>query len=142
MSILALLLAFHPVEPAETVLDQAKIMLTSRAFSVAYVAEDIDTLVEFYTEDGVAISNARAPIVGRAALREYWQVGEGVDVLRHEAVSDELVIEGDFAYDRGTFAGATEYRGEVREFSGNYLIVWRRGADGHWRMAQDMWANK
>lgn len=120
----------------------AAIADAARSFSAAYVAEDIETLVGFYTEDGVGIPNARPPVVGREALLDYWQIGEGVDVLRHKTVSDELVIEGDLAYDRGTFEGAVERGGEVSEFGGNYLIVWRRGGDGKWRMAQDMWANR
>lgn len=123
-------------------MERDAIAQSARAFSAAYVREDIDELVSYYTENGVAISNARPPIVGRAALRDYWQVGEGVDVLRHRSVSDELVIEGDLAYDRGTFDGATSRDGNVVEFGGNYLIVWRRGADGTWRMAQDMWSNR
>ena len=139
---LALLVALHPVAAMTVEGDRDAIAETARAFSAAYVAEDIDALVEFYTENGVGIPGARAPVVGRAALLDYWQVGEGVDILRHRTVSDELVVEGNLAYDRGTFDGAVARGGEVSEFGGNYLIVWRRGEDGQWRMAQDMWANR
>lgn len=140
--LIALLIAVHPVPASAQDAQRDAIAQAARDFSAAYVAEDIDALVGFYTENGVGIPNADPHVVGREALLEYWQVGDGVDVIRHRTVSDELVIEGDLAYDRGTFEGAVERGGEVSEFGGNYLIVWRRGDDGRWRMAQDMWANR
>lgn len=120
--------------------EAAAIAAQSARFSRAYVEEDIDTLVSIYTEDGVAGPPGRGFVRGREALRRYWTVPPGSDVIRHRAVPEEIVVEGPLAYDWGHYSGATVADGETREFRGKYLIVWRKGEDGLWRMAQDMWS--
>ncbi len=138
---LALLLvppgAAAPSDPSAEI---EAIKAQSERFSKAYVEEDIDTLVFIYAEDGVAGPGGRNFIRGRDALRRYWQVAEGVDVIRHRAVPEEILVEGRFAYDWGHYSGATVSGGKTNEFRGKYLIVWRKDEDGVWRMAQDMWS--
>lgn len=121
--------------------DAKAIAQRARQFSATYVAGDIDALMDFYTEGGVGMPGARTPMVGREALRRYWRVPEGVEVIDHETVSEDLRIEGNVAIDRGTYRGSSRRNGEVREFTGRYLVVWTRGEDGLWRMSEDMWAS-
>lgn len=117
----------------------AAIAAQSARFSKAYVDGDLDTLVSIYTADGVAAPGGRDFIRGREALREFWRTREGVDVISHKAVPEEISVAGRLAYDWGRYSGATRVGSEIRPFGGKYLIVWERGGDGVWRMANDMW---
>lgn len=119
--------------------EAAAIAAQSERFSQAYVAEDVDTLVSIYAPDGAAGPPGRDFVTGREALRRYWRVPEGSDVVAHRAVPERIVVEGRVAWDWGRYEGATIVGGETRPFRGKYLIVWRKGADGVWRMAHDMW---
>ena len=111
-------------------------------FSAAYVDGDTDTLVDIYTEDGMAAPSGRDFIVGREALRPYWTLPGNTRVLRHKTTPTSFVVDGDHAYDWGIYEGQSERDGEILPpFSGKYLIVWERGDDGVWRMAADMWNN-
>ncbi|MCM8557766.1 YybH family protein [Sphingomicrobium sediminis] len=130
-----------PTTDTETAARSA-IAAQARAFSAAYVAGDLDALLDIYTDDAVAIAGARDPIIGREALAAYWQPSDRFEVVRHETVTHGLDIEGDIAIDHGIYRGATRATGseEVQAFSGRYVIVWKRGEDGVWRMSHDMWA--
>ena len=141
VQLLATLLSVAAPAPEQTADPEiAAILRQSALFSSAYVAEDIDTLLSIYAEDGVAAPGGRDFIRGREALRRYWQVPDGVDVVRHRAEPEEIVVEGRFAYDWGYYSGAMLRGGETRPFDGKYLIVWRKDADGAWRMVHDMWS--
>ncbi len=108
-------------------------------FSAAYVAADVEALVQIYTEDGVAGPSGSDFIRGHQALRKLWTRAGGSKVLRHKLSPVEIVVDGDHAYDWGYYEGATGTPTKISEFNGKYLVVWRRGADGQWRMAQDVW---
>ena len=129
---------FHPVVAATS--DAEAIAERARQFSAAYVAGDIDGLMDYYTEGAVGMPGGRTPMVGRAALHRYWRVPEGVEIVDHETVSEDLRVVGDIAIDRGTYRGSSRRNGELRVFEGRYLVVWTRGEDGLWRMSEDMWA--
>ncbi|MEM1056610.1 MAG: DUF4440 domain-containing protein [Bacteroidota bacterium] len=120
--------------------DVTAILAQARAFSVAYVAGDTDTVLSIYAEDGIAAPGGRDFIRGREALRGYWQVRPGVTIREHRLLPEELWIDGDLAYDWGYYEGVSQREGaEPSAFRGKYLVVWQRDADGVWRMANDMW---
>ncbi|WP_265569857.1 DUF4440 domain-containing protein [Sphingomicrobium nitratireducens] len=131
---------FESLDPDRDAREAEAIAARAEAFSAAYVAGDIDALMDFYTESAVGMPGGRRAIVGQAALRRYWTVPDGVEVEDHETVSEDLRIEGDVAIDRGTYRGSSKKDGTLRVFAGRYLVVWKRGEDGKWRMAEDMWA--
>ncbi|GAB5534895.1 MAG: hypothetical protein Rubg2KO_11440 [Rubricoccaceae bacterium] len=120
--------------------DVTAIVGQARAFSAAYVAGDTDALVTIYAEDGIAAPGGRDFIRGREALRAFWAPSPNASVLEHRLLPNELWIDGDLAYDWGTYEGVSQREGaEPASFRGKYLVVWQRDADGVWRMANDMW---
>lgn len=129
-------------QASSTEADRAAIIAQSKAFSAAYAAEDVETMLQIYEPDGVAAPGGRDFVVGTDALRTIWTVPEGVDVIRHSATPVSLMIDGRYAYDQGYYEGANIRDGNEQAFSGKYLIVWHKGDDGIWRMAQDMWNRK
>lgn len=119
---------------------KAAIAEQAKRFSQAYVEGDIDTLVDTYTEDGIAATGGRDFIQGQSALQQFWQLPPGRTILRHQSESLRLKVTGDTAYDWGYYSGQAAQDGEaLPPFQGKYVIIWQQGEDGQWRMLMDMW---
>ena len=70
-----------------------------------------------------------------------WTLPDGRDILCHATRPEALTVEGDLAYDWGYYDGRAAQDGEPMDpFYGKYVIVWKRGTDGRWRMALDVWS--
>ena len=54
----------------------------------------------------------------------------GGDGFNMEMQNDEVRVSGDWGYARGTYSG-----------NDKYLMVVRRGDDGEWRIAREIWNN-
>ena len=119
--------------------DEARIAAASRAFSTAYVSGDVKTLGELYTIDAVLLPPNR-DVRGRDAIRQYFTPRPNRKQVAHTMDSTELLVDGDTAIDMGTWNSTWQRDDEpAQTASGRYLIVWRRGTDGAWRMQYDMW---
>ena len=122
---------------------------------MAAVAEAAQSLWEeaFATGDGaraaemVFTENARllpdgAPIVeGREAIAQFWQgyFDAGLTNLRLSLIEGELVGEDTFI-ETGTWTVTVPNAdGTTMDVGGKALVIWKREADGVWRMDQDMW---
>ena len=114
------------------------IKVQSARFSQAYVENDLATQMSIYANDAVIAPPGRGFVAGEG-LRQYWTQAPGSAVISHRTIPDSIVVHGDLAYDWGRYEGAGGRVGSPLDFSGKYLIVWRRDADGMWRMVQDMW---
>lgn len=108
----------------------------------AIMAGDVEALLSWRTLDVVSMPPGAAPVRGREAVEDFF-VGMFAQVrIRETATSEEVVIDGDLAYDRGTFTGTAEplAGGEPRLLDGKYVWIARRDADGAWRYAVQMWS--
>ena len=118
---------------------RSKIAAASRAFSDAYVAGDTAAIRVLYTDDAVLLPWERI-VRGRDAIARYFAPGPQRTNLAHSMTSDDLRISGDTAIDIGIWSNTWSIGEDPpREASGRYLVVWRRGADGLWRIEHDMW---
>ena len=119
---------------------EAAIRAAGAAFSRAFEAGDTTALGGLYTEDALLLAPGDT-VRGRAAIRRWFRPREGGNQFTHQLIVDDLSITGDVAVDRGRWVQA--FPGEdgeaPRETSGVYLVIWRRGPDGAWRMKYDMW---
>jgi ketosteroid isomerase-like protein len=123
-----------------TASDSVAILAAARAFSAAYVRGDAGAMAELYTEDAAIFPDLSPAIVGRGPIRQYWTLPPNRRVTRHVLMPDRVEIIGDVAHDYGRFEVSGETDGTAwGPSSGKYVVVWRRGADGHWRMFLDMW---
>lgn len=125
---------------ASTSSDSVAILAAARAFSAAYVRGDAAAMTELYTEDAAIFPDGRAAIVGRDGIRQYWTLPPNRRITRHILMPDRVEIVGDVAHDYGRFQIGGENDGTPWGPSfGKYVVVWRRGPDGRWRMYLDMW---
>lgn len=112
----------------------------ARAFSAAYIRGDPEAMAEMYTEDAVIFPDQRPAIPGRDAIRRYWTLPANRRITDHEIIPDKLVVRSDIAYDHGRFriAGTTDGVPWGPNW-GKYVVVWKKGIDGKWRMYLDIW---
>jgi ketosteroid isomerase-like protein len=81
---------------------------------------------------------------GRNANAEIVELGkdriDSVEPLEYRAEFEELTISGDYAYEWGTYKGATRVRasGQIFRYSGKVMRILQRQTDGSWEMHRTM----
>ena len=142
---IALLAAVGPLaaqgSPAATQRDTIAISELYKRFNQAFAAEDVATLVQCFAEDGMLMAPREPTHAGRDQLRQRWQSAAATEETRELRFTlDEIVVAGEWAYTRGTFA----WRGIIKagepeaENRGRYLDILRRERDGSWVIARRM----
>ena len=116
-----------------------KILKNIEQFSAFYVAGDIESLVDSYTLDGKIFPNRTKIIEGKEKLLEFWTPRNGSKTIRHKVTPTEIKIVKKTAYDFGYYEGTSQNtKGEKFEFSGKYVIVWKK-TKGEWKIYLDIW---
>jgi uncharacterized protein (TIGR02246 family) len=119
--------------------DSAAIHKVGREFSAAYKRGDAAALADLYTADAVIFPERSERITGREAIARYWTPRPGRRITRHVLTPTRIVVDGDHAYDYGTYEIAGDRDGTPwGPFRGKYVVVWRRD-QGSWRMQLDIW---
>ena len=118
------------------------VVAADTAWAAAAKARDLEASVNAMAEDGVMFPPDHAPVVGRAAIREYMAGAFATPGFSVQWVSGEtrVAASGDLAYsfDRSTYT-IPDSGGTVRTIHAKGLTVWRREADGRWRCVADIW---
>ncbi len=98
-------------------------------------AADIEGLVSKYTEDTRVMPPNGKMRIGRAAVREEFgaMIAAGMKI---DLKSIESRAAGDVAYNVGTYELSVD--GATID-SGKWMETWHRGADGTWRISNDIW---
>ncbi len=119
--------------------DSAAIYRRGLQFSAAYMRGDAAAMTRLYTADAVIFPERSEWITGHEAIKRYWTLPPGRRVTRHVLSPARIVVDGQHAYDYGTFEIAGERDGVAWGPSrGKYVVVWRREG-GSWRMQMDIW---
>jgi uncharacterized protein (TIGR02246 family) len=137
-----------PLEQAEPVTqvdtneaDTAAINQVAESWADAFKAADAAALASLYTADSVLMPPNEEAVKGREA-EQVWnqQLFDQFSVEQAELSTDELVVSGDWAFRVGSFEMTmTTAEGISVEDSGKFIEIWRRQADGSWRIAYDIW---
>ena len=101
---------------------------------------DIQALSSLTTTGHVMLPPNREPVVGKSA-NDAMNGGAFERYSFSETWSpEETVIDGDLAFQRGTFTTIATPKGEGDRFevSGSFLRIYQRQANGEWRMTRDM----
>jgi ketosteroid isomerase-like protein len=100
----------------------------------------VDASVALYTEDADFISDAGRSH-GTAAIRSLYQRITTTFDSNMTFTSQHVEASADLAYDSGTYTETLVARatGKSQHMAGDYLTVYRRGKDGRWRIAEQVW---
>ncbi len=136
---LKLFFLFLPITLLAQSRDEEQIRKASAKFSADYVRGDFVAMTNCYTDDALVMAPGRDALVGKATILEFWKTT--TVPLTHESFPEKITIEGDQAHDYGYFYVQTQKPGEPPGplNSAKYYIRWKKGSDGVWRMAFDMW---
>ena len=109
----------------------------------AYNRGDAAAFLESIAEDRVGLNPGQPVTRGRGNLQELQAFFDSVEQTIDLEV-DEVVVFGDWAFDRGCGQGTllpkTVAQGQDPETSYRYkyIRIWRREADG-WKVARSIW---
>ncbi len=136
----ALLLALLLAAPAAaTPADEAAIRAHGQQWLRAFKAGDIEALMRLYTPDAEVALHGHPKLKGIAAIRSYFtpllKTPPNADFLLAE---ESLVVDGKQAFflSKYWFTIHTP-QGDIPD-AGRSLIVYRKGADGKWRLRVDI----
>ena len=115
--------------------DPSVITSRSHAWQEALNAKDADALADLYATDARILPPNGKMQVGRDAARA--EFAAMIDAgLSGELTSVEANVVGDIGYNVGTYVLRS---GDDLVDTGKFVEIWRRGDDGQWRYANDIW---
>jgi uncharacterized protein (TIGR02246 family) len=109
-------------------------------FVEAYKAGDVATIASLYTATAKMLPPDATEVAGHDAISKLWQswLDAGLKDLTLEAI--EVESSGDLAYEIGQFSlQAPAENNTMVTATGNYVVVWKRGEDGNWKLHVDTW---
>ena len=131
-----------PAQPPDTrAADDAAIRAAVIEWSKAAQAKDVNKAVLFYADDAMRFADKGPLVKGRDKIRTGWEQmlvlpGPG---LTFATTGVEVARAGDMAYEYGTYDFATEDKnGKIIDEKGKYVDVWKKQADGSWKVAADI----
>jgi uncharacterized protein (TIGR02246 family) len=108
----------------------------------ALAAADVEAYLNVYTDDAVWMPPGSAEIVGKEAARP--RITQAFEAASLEPVFDSqerTVMSPEWIADRGHYSMLVTPKegGEAKQEVGFYLTIWRRDADGRWKIFFDIW---
>ena len=107
------------------------------AFKDAFNRRDAAALAMVYTEDAKLMPFNVPMMTGRGPIQSFWQAGFNRGISNIEKTPIEVQTLGDTAIEMSRYIVTV---GD-RKVPGKDMLVWRRGSDGKWRIAADIWNN-
>lgn len=97
----------------------------------------------WFAEDGVVLSNGKAPVSGRAAIAQSANWDPKAYQLTWTPTDAQMGPSGDMGYTWGHFEGRSiDANGNPVTTTGRYITVWKKQPDGSWKVELDAGANE
>ncbi len=98
---------------------------------------------DWFADDGVALGNAAAPLVGKVAIAKSANWSPKVYQLTWTPTDAMMGPSGDMGYTWGHFEGRSkDANGNPVLTSGRYITMWRKQPDGNWKVVLDAGASE
>ncbi|UCD39244.1 MAG: nuclear transport factor 2 family protein [Fidelibacterota bacterium] len=123
--------------------EQAALLQTDREFNQASLEYGAAKAFHMYlAQDAIMLSGGGDPITGRETVYELMSAGTG-NILTWTPMKSEVARSGDLGWTWGTYEVKSPGAPEGPALSsGNYVNVWRKQADGSWKVIVDIGSKK
>lgn len=97
----------------------------------------------WFAEDGVALGNGAAPLIGKVAIAKSASWSPKDYQLTWTPTDGLMGPSGDMGYTWGHYEGhSKDANGNPVITSGRYMTIWRKEKDGSWKVVMDGGANE
>jgi len=109
-------------------------------WDAAFNAKDAAAVAASYDDEAAVIPAGAAQVTGKAAILDFWTNTIGQGIIDHKLELIGVGESGDMAFQRGLWSAAViNDKGERQIFKGNVHLVYRRQADGNWKVLTHIW---
>ena len=121
---------------------RAAVLTAERGWAAAARGRDLDRSVSYIADDAIMLPPGGAPVVGKAAIRDYMASGFATPGFSVTWEPEEVVVAdgGDLAYTHSrsvyTVPGPD---GTIQTVHAKGVAIWRKSTDGRWRCVVDIW---
>lgn len=137
---LAVVLAASAAAQADAASPRDEIEAALVTFAKAFNEGDDAAVAGHYAVDGAVLPPDAARVDGRANIQKFWKgaIDAGLKDLTLKAI--EVEGSGDVAFEVGEVSySAPDKAGARLTATGKYIVVWKKEADGVWRLYRDIW---
>ncbi len=115
----------------------------SDASDAALIAGDVDTYLSYYMEDAVWLPPQSEEIVGKeVAKARLAGLFDDLTIEGGSTIEEQAVMGPDWVSVRGQFNMVLTPKGDDGETVyqvGSFVNIWKKDADGKWKIAVDIW---
>ena len=116
---------------------ESEIRARSQALVAAESRKDVEAALAFWEDDAVVHMEGASAVVGKSGVRPIYQQFFASGFVEFTATITDIDVarSGELAYETGVNNFTFVRDGRRVVDVGKYLVVWRRGPDGAWRIA-------
>ena len=112
-------------------------------FQKAVAAGGGKAFASWFADDAVTLNNGKPAVMGRAAIAAQAQWDPKAYQLTWTSQGAQMGPSNDMGFTWGHYEGhSKDKNGEPVVISGRYFTVWKKVADGSWKVALDASANE
>lgn len=122
---------------------KAKVEAIGEKAEKAFVAGDVETMLQYYSDDIISMPQDHEMVRGKADLKKMTEaiMKGGFKFLSLESETLEVRSCGELIYEIGTYSQSVVMPGGTEPVAGfgKYLIVWEKQADGTLKIAVEIY---
>ena len=126
------------VDSSDTVSDEDAIRAAGAEWTRYYHGADLDGLMSLYQPDAIVALHEQPALFGKPAIRNYFSTRLGGPAAEFDLEYEAIRVEGELAYIVSKYWLAIGDGPDAIQDAGRSLLVYRRGADGRWRIEADI----
>jgi uncharacterized protein (TIGR02246 family) len=111
-------------------------------WSAAAGDKDLEKTISFYSADAIVLPTNAPTATTKEAIRNAWKdllASPGL-MISWKTTKVEVARSGDIAYTTGTYElTMNDASGKLVPDHGKYVEVWKKQADGKWKVVADIW---
>ena len=119
---------------------QSTLQTLNTQWDAAFNAKQAEQVAAMYDAAAAVIPAGAAQVSGQAEVLAFWNNAIAQGIIDHQLELIEAGESGDMAFQRGLWSAAVvNEQGERQTFSGNVHLLYRRQADGSWKVLSHIW---